>query len=140
MKKQQFKRYTRSTAGNIVSLSVLVFMGLFTILPLIYSISTSLKPLDELLTFPPKFFVTRPTFMNYIELPSIIASLSVPLSRYVFNSFFVSVFTTIIHIFVATMTAFVLSKAKFRGIKILFMLVQISLLFNSYTLAIPSIR
>ena len=133
----RYKRFTRSKAGNVIAFGGLILAGLFTILPLIYSLVTSFKPLEELMIFPPRFFVTRPTIQNYTELPNIIASLSVPLSRYIFNSVFVSVFTTFLHIIVASMAAFVLSKGKFRGLNLIFWLVQFSLLFSTYTLEIP---
>lgn len=132
-----YKRFTRSTAGNVFAFGGLILMGLFTILPMIYSVATSLKPLEELMIFPPRFIVTRPTIQNYTELPNIISSLSVPLSRYVFNSLFVSVFTTALHIIVASMAAFVISKGKFRGLGVIFWIIQFSLLYNTYTLAVP---
>ncbi len=89
------------------------------------------------MVFPPKFYVLRPTLQNYLELPNIISSLSVPLSKYIFNSLFISIVTTFLHVVVASMAAFVLSKGRFKGLGIIFMLVQALLLFNSYTLAIP---
>ena len=107
------------------------------ILPLIYSISTSFKPLDELLKFPPQFIVRRPTLQNYLQLPNIISSLSVPLSRYIFNSAFVSIVTTAGHVIIASMAAFVMSKGRFKGLGIIFLIVQFSLLYNHYTLSIP---
>lgn len=134
---RRYRRYTRSAAGNVFAFGGLILMGLFTILPLIYSLVTSFKPLEELMIFPPRFFVTRPTLQNYTELPNIISSLSVPLSRYVFNSLFVSILTTFLHIVVASMAAFVISKGKFKGLKLIFWLVQFSLLYTAYTLEVP---
>lgn len=132
------KRYTRSRAGNFFYFALLFLAGLFTVLPLIYSLITSFKPLDELLAFPPKFYVARPTVVNYTALPSLISKLSVPLSRYIFNSLLVSVLTTVLHVIVAAMAAFVLTQWKGnRFISVLFIVVQFSLLYNAYTLAIP---
>ena len=37
-------------------------------LPLIYAVGTAFKPLDELLRFPPIFFVRRPTMDNFSDL------------------------------------------------------------------------
>lgn len=93
-KEKQYKRYTRSKAGNFFYVLFLVAFGAFSVLLLIYCIVTSFKPLDELLVFPPKFFVTRPTVSNYLALPGLLSNLRVPLSRYIFNSLFVSVFST----------------------------------------------
>lgn len=135
--KPMYKRYTRSKFVSVIIYSLLILTGLFMILPLIYSVSTSFKPLDELLKFPPKFIVNRPTLQNYLQLPSIISSLSVPLSRYVFNSVFVSVVTTVGHVIIASMAAFVMSKGRFKGLGIIFIIVQFSLLYNHYTLSIP---
>lgn len=136
-KRSAYKRYTRSKFVTFIIALFLILAGLFTILPLIYSILTSFKPLEELLKFPPAFFVSRPTLQNYRQLPSIIASLSVPLSRYVFNSLFISLITTAGHVIVAAMAAFAMSKGRYKGLAVIFLIVQFSLLYNSYTLAIP---
>jgi len=135
--KAQYRRYTRSGWGNFFYFFFLIIFGLFSVLPIIYTICTSLKPLEEILIFPPRFFVTRPTFENYAALPKLLSNLKVPLSRYVFNSFFVSIITTVLHLFIASMAAFVLAKLKFKGNKVLFMIIQFALLYNTYTLAIP---
>lgn len=136
-KRSAYKRYTRSKFVTFIIALFLILAGLFTILPLIYSILTSFKPLEELLKFPPAFFVSRPTLQNYRQLPSIIASLSVPLSRYVFNSLFISLITTAGHVIVAAMAAFAMSKGRYKGLAVIFLIVQFSLLYNYYTLAIP---
>lgn len=135
--KMACRRYTRSKFGDITMFLFLIAGGLFSMLPLIYAVCTSFKPLDELLIFPPRFFVQRPTFSNYIALPDLMSALKVPLSRYIFNSLFVSIFATFVYIIIATMAAFVLSKGKFKGRNILFWLVQFALMFNAYTLSIP---
>ncbi len=135
--KVQYRRYTRSGWGNFFYFFFLTLFGLFSVLPIIYTVCTSLKPLEEILIFPPRFFVTRPTLENYTALPKLLSNLQVPLSRYIFNSFFVSVVTTVLHILIASMAAFVLAKLKFRGSKAIFMIVQFALLYNTYTLAIP---
>ncbi len=136
-KKSAVKRYTRSKFGNFLLFFFLIAGGLFSTLPLIYCVCTSFKPLDELLIFPPTFFVRRPTISNYAILPDLMASLKVPLSRYIFNSIFTSVVTTLLYIIVATMAAFVLSKGRHKWYKTLFWIVQFALMFNSYTLAVP---
>ncbi len=133
----QYRRYTRSTAGNIVYFSVLFLAGAFTILPLIYCIVTSFKPLDELLIFPPQFFVKRPTMANYLALPSLLSKVSVPISRYIFNSLFVAIAGTVLHIFAASLAAFTFSKSQVKGRKAMFWIVQIMLLYNAVTLGVP---
>lgn len=136
-KVSQSKRFTRSKAGNVVYVTFLVLFGLFSMLPLIYCVSTSLKPLDELMKFPPSFLVKRVTWQNYAVLPSLLSNLKVPLSKHIFNSIFVSVVTTFLYVVCSTMAAFSLSKSNIKGRKVMFVIVQFALLFNTYTLAIP---
>ena len=135
--RSQVKRFTRSRVGTFFFFTFIFLAGAFTVLPLIYSICTSLKPLDELLIFPPRFFVIRPTLANYAALPELLSNLRVPLSRYIFNSLFVTLGTTFLYVVVASMAAFVLCKSniKFKGV--IFYIIQFSLLFNAYTLAVP---
>ena len=134
---KQFKKYTRSKFGNFLYVLFLVAFGLFSILPLIYSIITSFKPLEELLVFPPPFYVVRPTLQNYRALPGLLSNLRVPLSRYIFNSLFVTIVSTLLYVFVATMAAFTLAKSKIKGKGIFFVVVQFALLFNGTTLSVP---
>lgn len=136
-KSLEYKRYTRSRAGNVLYFIFLIAMGAFSVLPLVYCVCTAFKPLDELLVFPPRFFVYRPTLENFSVLPTLLESLRVPLSRYVFNSVFIAGVTVAAHILVASLAAYVFSKSKIRGRRVFFLIVQFSLLYNSTTLAIP---
>lgn len=135
--KAAVNRYTRSKFGNFMLFFILFVAGLFSTLPLVYCICTSFKPLDELLIFPPRFFVQRPTIGNYTVLPDLMASLKVPFSRYLLNSLFTSIVTTLFYIIIASMAAYVLSKGRFRGRNTIFWAVQFALMFNATTLAVP---
>ena len=136
-KQPAYKRYTRSRIGNAIFFTFFLLMGLFSLLPLVYCICTSLKPLDELLVFPPRFFVYRPTLENFLQLPILLESLEIPFSRYLFNSVFVSIVSTVLQLFVASLAAYVLSKTKLPGRRIYFLIIQFSLLYNGTTLAVP---
>ena len=136
-KKAQYRKFTRSTGGNIAYFSILILFGLVTVFPLFYCIITSLKPLEELLIFPPKFYVVRPTLDNFKVLPALLSNLEVPLSRYVFNSVFIAVVTTIGSIIAGSMAAFTFSKSKIKGGKFVFNLITTMMLYNATTLAVP---
>ncbi len=133
----EYKRYTRSRAGNVLYFGFLFLMGAFSVLPLFYCVCTAFKPLDELLIFPPRFFVSRPTIENFTVLPSLLEKLSVPFARYIFNSFFIAICTTVLNLFASSMAAYVLSKSRIKGRVVFFMIVQFSLLYNATTLAVP---
>ena len=133
----QAKRYTRTKVGNFFYFFFIIAAGCVSVLPLVYSICTSLKPLDEILIFPPRFFVVRPTIANYTAIPELLSNLRVPLTRYIFNSLFSTVATTFLYVVVASMAAFVLCKSKIKCKGVIFYIVQFSLLFNAYTLSVP---
>lgn len=136
--KNQLKRYTRSKAGNFFYFFFLIAFGSFSVLPMIYCIVTSFKPLDELLVFPPTLFIVkRPTIANYTALPDLISGLSIPITRYVFNSVFVAVIGTLFCVIISAAAAFVLSKTDIKYKGVFFLVIQFALLFNTYTLAIP---
>ena len=136
-RRDQYKRFTRSKGGNFFYTLFLILFGLFSVLPMYYCIITSFKPLDELLVFPPRFYVISPTVESQLTHPSLLDNLAVPLSRYAFNSIFISVVTTFLHVLVGSAAAYVLSKTNIPGKKIIFTIVQMSLLYNAYTLEIP---
>ena len=138
MARNQVKRYTRSKGGTFVIAVFLILFGAFMLLPMVYLLVTSLKPLEEIMAFPPKFYVVSPTFENFRALPKLLSTEWVPFSRYILNSVFVSVITTALHVLVASAAAFVLSKySRYKLFGILFIIVQLSLLYNAYTLTIP---
>ena len=136
-KNAQYRKFTRSKFGNVAYFTLLILFGLFTVFPLFYCIITSLKPLEELLIFPPKFYVVRPTLDNFRVLPALLSNLEVPLSRYVFNSLLIAVVTTLCSIIAGSMAAFTFSKSKIKGSKFVFNLITTMMLYNGTTLAVP---
>ena len=81
-KRFEYKKYTRSKFGSFVYFAFLILAGAFSVLPLIYCISTAFKPLDELLVYPPRFFVRRPTLTNFLEIPSLLDKMSDKYNQY----------------------------------------------------------
>jgi ABC-type glycerol-3-phosphate transport system permease component len=118
-------------------IAFLGIMGLFTALPLIYTIMNSLKPINELFLFPPRLFVNNPTFENYINLINVGADMLVPFERYVFNSIFVTAIGTTLYIFIASFAAYPLAKHNFKGKTIILQIVVWAILFRPEVTAIP---
>ena len=78
--------------------------------PLYYVIAQSLKPLDELWMFPPRFIVMKPTFNNFKDLFVLMNISWVPFSRYIFNTVLVSVTGTIGNLFFSSLAAYAFAK------------------------------
>ena len=120
---------------------MIIFILAFTtimVIPLVYAVSNSLKPQDEFWVFPPRIIVDHPTLKNYTELFSLMTDTWIPMSRYIYNTVFITVVGTVGHIILSSMAAYQLSKYKFPGSKGMFKLIRTSLMFSGSVLAIPN--
>lgn len=130
--KPQFQRsVNRSKGGDIGIFIMLGIVAFIMVLPMVYAICQSLKPLDELFVFPPRFIVVNPTGKNYQDLFNLMNESWVPFSRYIFNTVFISFCGTFGNVIFASYAAYALAKIKFPGRKFLFSMVVYSLMFNS---------
>ncbi len=132
------RKPNRSIGGDI---GVYIFLAIFSVImvfPLVFNISSSLKPLDELLRNPPTFFPRNPTLRNYSDLFVTLSQSWVPFSRYVFNTIFVTLVGTVGHVIIASMAAYVLSKYNFPGGNLFFRLAVVALMFSGYVTGIPN--
>ena len=132
------RRLNRSAGGDAANLTILILVGAFMALPMVFAISNAFKPLDEIFMFPPQFFVRNPTLDNFKDLFLLMANSWVPFSRYVFNTLFITVVGTVGHVIVASMAAFVLEKHRFPGRVIFFQIVILALMFAPEVTAIPN--
>lgn len=132
------KKLSRSVGGNILLLLVLILMAMYMLLPVLYAVLTAFKPLDEIYIFPPRFYVKKPTFNNFIQLSEMLSDTWVPVSRYIFNSLTVVVLGVVGHVLLASLAAYPLAKHDFIGKKACNAVVTLSLLFTSTVTYIPS--
>ena len=128
----------RSAGGDAGITVVLSLLGAFMFLPMVYVVMQSLKPLDELWMFPPRFYVVNPTFKNYRDLFMLMNTSWVPFSRYIFNTVFTSVAGTFGNLFCSSLAAYAMAKIKFPGGKAMFKTVRLSLMFHSTVTGITS--
>lgn len=130
-------KLSRSLGGTLSIFSFLILMGAFMALPLVYSVIQSFKPLEEIFAYPPRFFVRNPTFDNFRQVLVLSDNLWVPFSRYLFNSFFITIVGTILYVSISSAAAYPLAKAKFFGSKTCNVMFQWALLFTAEVTAIP---
>ena len=131
------KRVSRSKGGDVVLLLFLLLVGALMLLPMVYAVSSSVKPNSELWLFPPRFFAKHPTGRNYRDLLTLLSTSWVPFSRYVFNTVFITAAGTAGHILIASMCAYPLAMYRFPGSGAFFTLVRTSLMFSGAVTAIP---
>lgn len=132
------KRLNRSAGGDFGIFVFLAIFGVIMVFPLVYAISQSLKPLDELWKFPPTVFPENPTTKNFRDLFRMLGDSWVPFSRYLFNTVFISVLGTAGNVFFSSYAAYALAKIPFPGRNFLFKIVVYSLMFNSTVTSITN--
>jgi len=128
------RHFTRS---QIPFFCIIVPIAFVMGLPIIYLFVTAFKPLDELLEFPPKFFVRNPTWQNFTDLFSRIGSTGLPIYRYLMNSIFVSLMVTFLSVIFSSMAGYILSKKNFKGKRALNEINTIAMMFVGAAVVIP---
>ena len=120
------KTVNRSLSGTVVLLVIMLIFAAFMVLPLVLAVSNSFKPLNELWEFPPKLYAKEPTLKNYIDMFNIMSGSLVPFTRYIFNTFYITIVGSVGHIIIASMCAYPLAKFKFKGKKLIFSIIVLS--------------
>ena len=88
-------------------IAIFLFITLF---PLLWVFSTSFKPNEEAINFPPKFLPEKITFNNYVFVltdPNLVRSL--------INSFVVSVGSTALSVVVSALGGYAFARFEFKG-------------------------
>ena len=132
------RKPNRSLGGDIGVYIFLFLCSALMLAPLVFAVSNSLKPLDEILKKPPNFLPVHPTFDNFSDLFVTLSQGWVPLTRYIWNTLFVTVVGTVGHVILASMAAYVLAKYRFPGGQLFFRIAVVALMFVGYVTSIPN--
>lgn len=117
--------------------AILIPFCVFMVLPIVYIFNHAFKPFDELIEYPPRFFVKNPTFDNFIEFFKVSSISDIPVGRYIFNSLVITVVVCFLSIVVAAMTGYALSKLRFKMKDVIFEVNNIALMFVGIAVTIP---
>ena len=132
------RKPNRSVGGDIGIYIFLAICSAMMVFPLFFAICNALKPLDEVLKNPPTILPRNPTFDNFSDLLITMSQGWVPLSRYIWNTVFITVTGTFGHVILASMAAYVLAKYRFPGGQLFFRLAVVALMFSGYVTGIPN--
>lgn len=118
---------------NVVLYGLLIAGGILSVLPMIYMISTSLKPNGALYEYPPHFFpsMEQITIENYVYI--------FQQERFYLNflnSLVVAILTIALAALISSALAFCIARFRFPGRKILFALVIGTMIIPGTTLII----
>lgn len=118
--------------SKLFSYSILVIGAVFFLLPFIWMILTSIKPSNEVMLMPPKWFPTKIMFKNYID-----AYNAAPFKQYFFNSIIVATCVTVGELLTTILAAYAFSNINFRFKNIIFTVLVATMMVPSEVLLIP---
>ncbi len=101
------RRITWKLSVKVVFLSLFL---VFTVFPLYWIFVTSLKPSNEMFTFPIQYWPENVTFENYINIIKI-SNFDV----YIMNSLILSLIAGVVSLIIATLGGYVLARFEFKG-------------------------
>jgi multiple sugar transport system permease protein len=116
--------------SRAISYIVLTLLGVTMVIPLVWMMSTSLKPYEEIVL--PNFLPKHPTFGNYRYVLTETA-----LPRWYLNSLIIAVMSTVSVAFFDSLAGFVFAKYEFPGKRIVFLTFLSSLMVPTEMLIIP---
>lgn len=100
----------RRSLGSAAWLVAVLVVSATTVMPLVWTLSTSLKPESEILTGYLELVPREPTLEHYAEL-----FLDGPFGRYLINSTIIAMGGTITNLFFGALAGYALAKLRFRG-------------------------
>jgi len=102
------------------------------VMPLIWVVTTSVRPLSEMTQTPPLVFPREITFKAYVEMWD-----TGPFLRYLINSVAISISTALIALGFSISAAYAFARFRFKGATLLLMLVVMSQMLPGSSILIP---
>jgi multiple sugar transport system permease protein len=118
--------------NRILVYTLLIIGGLCMIFPFLWSILSSFKPAEEILTLSPSFFPENPTLDNYKEVLE-----AGNFQRWYFNSLLIAAIVTISVCFFSSLAGYSLAKYKYAGKKVIFLTILSTMMIPMEMLIIP---
>ncbi|NHM33622.1 carbohydrate ABC transporter permease [Neobacillus terrae] len=119
-------------AKKILFYLVLVLGAVIMIIPFVWMISTSLKTTGATMVLPPKLIPDELNFDNYKNVTE-----AFPVYRFLWNSFFVAIISTLGQILLCSMAAYAFSRLEFKGRDLIFLVYLATLMVPSQVTMTP---
>lgn len=122
----------RETWKQALVIGILGLGALAMILPYYWMFITSIKPPEEIHTYPPRFYVLQPTLEPYRDLFRLL-----PMARSLANSLFVASAVTLSNVFFCSLAGYAFAKLRFPGRDAIFLTMLGSLMIPWQVNLIP---
>lgn len=123
--------------GDVLGWLFIVLLIAFSLIPLAWMLSTSLKSQFAALQQPPRWIPAHPTLDQYKLLLSPTGQIGTKFLRFFYNSMLVSLATTILGVIIAVPAAYAFSRFRFPGRDALFFAVLARNMFPGVVFLIP---
>jgi len=123
----------RYIAGQILLYTVLIGSSVILLIPLLWMISTSLKPEDQLYLFPPVWLPDPIQWSNYTR-----AWTTVPFGTYVSNTVLITSLNIIGNIIGSSLAAFSFARLRFPGRNLLFVIMLSTMMVPYWVTLVPT--
>jgi multiple sugar transport system permease protein len=107
-------------------------LAILFMFPFFWTVTSSLKRIDELYVFPPKLFPEVPQWQNYATVLQV-----VPFLRWAWNSVLVVILSTTGTVLTAALAAYAFARFRFRGRNLLFIITLGTLMLPAQVTLIP---
>lgn len=125
---------TRKLVGNIVFYIALIVIILTLIFPFIIMLSISLKSSAETIGFPPTIIPREFTLEHFVDIFNVNIF---PFVRYLSNSFYIAMATSVLVVFLGILGGYALARIKFVGRNIFSEIFFFVYMFSGILLIVP---
>lgn len=130
---EYFKRTSvNRQTKKIVSYLLMMAIGIVLITPLLWMVFTSLKPMEEIVRYPPTFFPEKIVWQNYLDTIT-----AFPFWRYARNTLLITVLVVFGNVLSNSFIAYGFAKLDFPGKKLMFALVLSTMMIPGFVTMIP---
>ncbi|TYP77447.1 carbohydrate ABC transporter permease [Paenibacillus methanolicus] len=112
---------------------ILLIGSIIMLFPFIWSVCTSLKNVNEVFTYPPRFFGEELKFTNYTNMTD-----RFPIIRFFFNTLKITVIVVVFQLITSSMAGYVFARLRFRFREGLFGLYLATLMVPAQVTMIPT--
>ncbi len=117
---------------KIITYILLIFTGVIFLFPLLWSLISSIKPENDIVSYPPRWIPANVTLDNYVLVLE-----KYPFLKWGLNSIITTISATLLILVISSMAAYAFGRLNFRGKKVLFTVVLSMLLIPMQAYIVP---
>jgi ABC-type glycerol-3-phosphate transport system permease component len=135
MARRRALRRVRKGIAELLSHLILSAVAVLFFVPFVWLVVTSLKPLEQVFTDPPKWIPEPIMWQNYVEA---LTSPAFPFLRLLRNTLFYTVFSTLGVLLSSIIVAYAFARLEFRGRDVLFAITLSTMMLPGIVTLIPT--